>query len=125
MDKPQIDKIYINNLDDERFNKLRERYKSWKINSLNKELYFIIFESFSDELLSEISGGALKLYVFLGLKSDHYYGYSWFSIKKLADYFKVSERTVSTWIKELIELKLIERVVLDEYAFSLTVLKPY
>ncbi len=64
MDKPQIDKIYINNLDDERFNKLRERYKSWKINSLNKELYFIIFESFSDELLSEISGGALNYMFF-------------------------------------------------------------
>ena len=120
-----FDKFYINNLEDSRVQNLREEYKLWKQKYLNEKLYFTIFEPFSDELLFQISGGALKLYIFLGLKSDLYLGDSWYSIKKLADYFKVSERTITNWIKELTELNLIERISLEKYSFNITILKPY
>jgi len=73
-------------------------------------LFFPIFENFKDKLyLKNLSGGALKLYIFLGIYSKYNSGESWYSIPSIAKYFNKSERTISYWIKELTQNKLIYR----------------
>lgn len=104
----------------------KENYKVWKDNSLENAGYFVIFNGFLEQkMLKKISGNALKLYVFLGIKSDNYTGESFFSIQSIAKYFGKSERTISNWIAELEELKLIKRVQLKHNEVSHTFLQPY
>ena len=112
----------------------KNRYSDRKSESLNNSGFFVIFNGFSDEfdstkkksLLQNISGGALKLYVFLGLKADNTTGEVFYSIKTLAKYFNKNERTINNWMHELEkELHLIYRVQLDYNRVSHTYLQIY
>lgn len=87
------------------------KYYDWIIAARNEnKLFFPIFENFKDKLyLKNLSGGALKLYIFLGIYSKYNSGESWYSIPSIAKYFNKSERTISYWIKELTQNKLIYR----------------
>lgn len=115
-------------------NAYKSRYEEWKKESLDKSGFFVIFNGFAEEedpktkktLLQSISGGALKLYVFLGLKSNNYTGEVFYSIKSLANYFDTSERTINNWIHELEkELHLIYRIQFDYNKVSHTYLQIY
>ncbi|MGW7816520.1 helix-turn-helix domain-containing protein, partial [Staphylococcus xylosus] len=75
--------------------------------------------------LNKISGGALKLYVYLGIHSENATGESFYKIKSISDYFNVSERTVSNWFRELLKLRLIERYQLELNGVSHTYLNVY
>lgn len=104
----------------------RANYKKWKELSLDTVGYFPIFQSFKEEfLLREISGNALKLYIYLGLHTGNKTGETWVTIESMATYFKKSHRTISNWIDELIELNLIERKQLTFNAPAHTFLLPY
>ena len=111
----------------------KKRYDSWKKKSLNESGFFVIFNGFSEEkrplshkaLLQEISGGALKLYIFLGIKSDNFTGESFYSIKSIANYFGKSERTINNWFSELEKLNLIYRAQLEYNGVSHTYLQTY
>jgi len=111
----------------------KKRYSSWKKKSLNESGFFVIFNGFLDEkkplshkaLLQEISGGALKLYIFLGIKSDNFTGESYYSIKSIANYFGKSERTINNWFNELEKLNLIYRAQLEYNGVSHTYLQTY
>ena len=102
-------------------------YEKWKKNTLSYKVgYFIIFQTFKDNnLLAQISGSALKLYLFLGLHTNNYSGECWVTIQKAAEYFGKDPRTISIWIKELEKLGLIERVQVKPKQPSYTFLKPY
>lgn len=104
----------------------RSRYKKWKEDSLVFVGYFPIFQSFKEEfILRDLSGNALKLYVYLGLHSGNKTGETWVTIENIAKYFDKSPRAVSYWIEELVESKLIERVQLKYNESAHTFLIPY
>ena len=51
---------------------MKKNYEIWKQNGLNNNGYFIIFDGFlENNKLRNISGGALKLYIYLGLNSKN------------------------------------------------------
>lgn len=104
----------------------RANYKLWKELSLDNEGYFPIFQMFKEDfLLSKISGNALKLYIYLGLHTGNKTGETWINIESMAKYFNKSPRTISNWLDELINLKLIERCQLKFNASAHTFLLPY
>lgn len=104
----------------------RNNYRYWKKNNLKTSGYFIIFNGFkSNGYLKNISGNALKLYVYLGIHSDNETGESFHSIATIAKYFGKSERTVYNWFSELIELHLIRKAQLEFNGPSHTFMQPY
>ena len=104
----------------------KRNYNNWKKDSLDSKGFFVIFNGFLEkDYLSEISGGALKLYVYLGIHSNNATGESFYKIKSISDYFDVSERTVSNWFRELIKLRLIERYQMELNGVSYTYLNVY
>lgn len=105
---------------------LKKNYDIWKRDALNNNGFFIIFNGFVDQnILTKISGGALKLYIFLGIKSNNKTGESFYTISQMADYFQTSERTISNWILELEKLNLIIRYQLKFNSVAHTFLNPY
>lgn len=104
----------------------KKNYGIWKKNSLDKNGFFVIFNGFVEkDYLKKISGGALKLYIYLGIHSDNSTGESFYSLKSISQYFNVSERTISNWFKELLRLKLIQRYQLEFNGVSHTYLNVY
>lgn len=105
---------------------LRNNYKSWKFNSLDNVGYFIVFQGFEEsKKLKNISGNALKLYIFLGIHANNYEGIVWYSTKTIANYFEKSERTIRAWLKELDDMELITRMRLKYDGTVYTYLLPY
>ncbi|MGB2513197.1 helix-turn-helix domain-containing protein [Leuconostoc suionicum] len=93
---------------------------------MNNYGFFVIFNGFLDDgHLKKISGGALKLYVFLGIKSKNDTGESFYTVKQMADYFDVSTRSISNWIKELEKINLVERIQLEYNGVAHTFLNTY
>lgn len=92
------------------FKEMRDSYADWKeqIFTMNKP-FFPIHTDFQDLFLKEISGPALKLYVFLGINSRYHTGESWFSSKEVSEFFDRDQRTVLNWFQELEKLGLIFR----------------
>ena len=113
-------------MDNKKSKLIKENYAYWKKNSINNKGFFIIFNGFLEEnILKNISGGALKLYVFLGIKSDNNTGESFYTIPQISEYFGVSERSISNWFKELETLNLIFRFQLKFNSVSHTYLNTY
>lgn len=105
---------------------LRNDYKKWKLDSLDEAGYFIIFQGFlENRILRDISGNALKLYIYLGINSNNFEGVVWHSNSTIAKYFNKAERTIRTWMKELEELNLIKRMRVKYDGEVYTYLKPY
>lgn len=104
----------------------KSNYKNWKEFSLENDGYFPIFQSFKENyLLRRVSGNALKLYLYMGLHSGNKTGESWVTIETMGSYFEKSPRTISNWIKELEELRLIVRKQLKYNESSHTYFLPY
>jgi Helix-turn-helix domain len=104
----------------------RESYRKWKKLSLQYVGFFPVFQPFKEEfILKNLSGNALKLYIYLGLNSKNETGETWTSIDTIAKYFDKSPRTVSSWIKELESHQLIKRMQLKPNGPSHTFLRPY
>lgn len=106
--------------------KLRSTYELWKKDSLNNSGYFIIFNGFvENKKLENISGNALKLYIYLGVYANNNTGEVWHSNKTIAKYFHKSERTIRLWIQELEGLNLIRRMQLEYNGEPHVFLQPY
>lgn len=104
----------------------RSNYKKWKEKSLDTVGYFPIFQPFKEGfLLRELSGNALKLYVYLGLHTGNKTGETWVTIDSMAKYFEKSNRTISAWLEELIAHDLIVRIQLNYNEPAHTFLVPY
>jgi DNA-binding transcriptional ArsR family regulator len=103
-----------------------QSYEQWKDTRLNEPGWFPIFIDFKEsELLKNISGNALRLYIYLGLHSKNSTGESWHSLSSMAKYFGKSERTISNWLEELKYHNLVERIQLDRSTTAVTFLRPY
>lgn len=102
---------------------IMENWVKWKtFNQKANTIFFPIFKDFEDSALRDISGGACKLYIFLGLKARNT-GESWYSIQSMAEFLKVSTRTIDKWLQELEDRGLIAR---DRHSVSSTTyLLPY
>ena len=104
----------------------RSNYKKWKEKSLDLVGFFPVFHHFKEEfILRELSGNALKLYIYLGLHTGNKTGETWVTIESMARYFEKSPRTISYWLEELIEYRLITRIQLNHNEPSHTFLLPY
>ena len=106
---------------------LKNYYSSWrdfnKGNDESKETFAMIFTSFKN-ILPDIEGGALKLYLFFSFNATNSTGDSWYSVEKIAEFFHVSTRTVDKWIKILMEKELIYRDQ-NNHKSATTYLLPY
>lgn len=102
---------------------LKNNWRNWKaLNTDTKTIFFPITKDFEHIHLKDISGGACKLYIFLGLKSGEY-GHSWYSVDSMAQSLGVTSRTIDKWIQELEDRGLITR---DRHSItSTTYLLPY
>jgi hypothetical protein len=105
---------------------MRNNYKKWKIKALDESGYFVIFQGFLESgLLKNISGNALKLYIYLGLNASNIDGIVWHSNEKISIYFGKSERSVRLWMNELVTINLIKRIRLKYNGNVYTHLIPY
>lgn len=105
---------------------IKNNYNAWKNEGLSQGGYFIIFNGFQhSNKLKNISGNALKLYVYLGINSNSKTGEVWHSNTTIAKYFNKSERTIRGWMKELEDLNLIKRMQLEFNGNSHTYLQTY
>ena len=103
---------------------LKREYRRWKTHKLKSGKFFPVWMDFRP-FLPRLSGGALKLYLFLGLVSKNYTGESWYSNRRLAEKLGCSERAIQAWMAELRENGLVERLRLREHGVAFTYLRPY
>ena len=88
--------------------------------------FYPIFQPFKEnKMLKELSAGALRLYIYLGLSSGNLTGETWVSLETIAKYFEVSQRSVSQWFKELETFRLVDRIQFEFNGPSHTFLLPY
>lgn len=106
---------------------LRTTYSRWKnTKSERRTGFFMVYNDFKDYgLLKHISGGALKCYLFLGIVSKNDSGECWYTVESIANYFEVSPRTVSNWLKELERMNLIKKLQFHPNEPAHTFLRPY
>ena len=105
----------------------KKNYSTWKeINKSSFKPFCIIYYDFIEKnILKKINGNSLKLYIFLLMNSKNDTGESWYTIDSIAKYFNKSNRTISYWLKDLEDLKLIKRMQLEKNKESHTYLQPY
>lgn len=102
-----------------------KQYNIWRQRIfLSKIGFFPIFSSFEEKIIN-LSPGALKLYLYLGIHSNYQTGKSYYSISKLAEILHKSPRTISSWFKELEDNDVIVRKQEKLNGVSTTYLRPY
>ncbi|WP_371019030.1 helix-turn-helix domain-containing protein [Pseudalkalibacillus sp. JSM 102089] len=108
-----------------RATELRQEHSRWRDeNFIEKVGFFPVFSEFK-KFLPELSGGAVSLFIYLGLHSNNHTGECYHDINRISEFFGKSPRTISTWFKELEEVGLIERLQLKMNGVSHTFIKPY
>ncbi|MEW4226374.1 helix-turn-helix domain-containing protein [Rossellomorea marisflavi] len=104
---------------------LRKDHSQWRDEQFsNKNGFFPVFSEFKQHL-SDLSGGAVSLFLYLGLNSNNQTGECYHDISKISEYFGKSPRTISSWFKELEERQIIERLQLQLNGVSHTFIRPY
>ena len=105
---------------------LRNNHRQWKEERRSQKTpFFMIYKDFKDIYLKDISGGALKLYVYLGFHVNSFTGECWISTENIADFFGNDQRTVKKWISELEEIGLIRRIQNGFKRVANTFILPY
>lgn len=108
------------------FSENKERYSKWRndLQEINKP-FFMIPSDFKHLFLKDISGGALKLYLFLGFHAKYQTGDSWYTVEQVAAFFNKDQRTVANWFKELQDMGLVFREQKGIMMKANTFLQPY
>ena len=108
-----------------RAHRLRKRHALWRQNNFKrKEPFFPVFSSFS-YYLPKISGGAVSLFLYLGLHSNNQTGECYHDLKTISNFFNKTPRTITSWFKELEDVGLIERFQLHMNGVAHTFIVPY
>lgn len=122
--KKQFRKSHSEYMDD--FIALTDSHRSWRRwTQRNKRGFFPVFSPIFAEKMKNVSGNAIKLYIYLGMHIDNQAGYTMIAIDTMAEYFQTSNRTVHNWLKELKENKLIIRIQPAFKQTTYTFLIPY
>lgn len=120
--------FFRKSLDDknEKFREMRQEHESWKseLMAMNKP-FFMVPTDFSHLFLKDISGGALKLYLFLGFHSKYRSGESWYTNDQIGMFFEKDSRTITKWFKELENIGLIFRAQKGVMMKANTFLRPF
>jgi len=107
-------------------NNERKYYSEWRNkNEESNKPFFAIHSDFEVTCLKDISGGAFKLYTYLGFRAKYRTGEVWESIPEIALFFEKDERTIAKWFSELEKLNLISRHQTGYNRKANTFLKPY
>lgn len=111
---------------EEIFNQKKLDYAQWKdeLQEINKP-FFMIPTDFKHLFLKDISGGALKLFIFLGFHAKYQTGDTWYSASQIASFFEKDERTIANWFEELEKKGLIFREQKGYKMKANTFLRPY
>lgn len=95
----------------EDIHQLTDIHRAWRgWTKDNKKGFFPIFSPDFSAKAKDVSGNAIKLYLYLGSHIDNQAGYTLLSVDTMATYFNTSKRTVHNWLRELKQNKLIIRV---------------
>lgn len=104
---------------------LKKEHEEWRNkNFLDKNGFFPVFYDFKD-YLSVLSGGAVSLFIYIGLHANNQSGECYHDLERIANHFDRSTRTISSWFKELEDIGLIERLQLNLNGVSHTFIRPY
>lgn len=104
----------------------RDRYRDWKkYRKEENSPFFILYKDFQDEHLKKISGGALKLFIYLGFNTNNFTGECWLSSSEIAAYFGNDSRTIKNWFAELESLGLLKRIQTGFKRKANSFLQPY
>lgn len=107
-------------------NSERKYYSDWRNeNEQSNKPFFAVHSDFEVTCLKEISGGALKLYVYLGFRAKYRTGEVWESIPEISNFFEKDERTVAKWFSELERANLVSRYQTGFNRAANSFLKPY
>lgn len=105
---------------------LKQNYKLWRENNRKQNApFFVVYKDLQHKYLKELSGGAVKLFLYLGFHINTFTGECWVSSKTIAEYFGNDERTVKKWFNELEEKGLIVRIQTGYRRVANTFLLPY
>ncbi|TGE61095.1 hypothetical protein C6P21_02700 [Weissella confusa] len=101
------------------------KFNNWRKSQYRDNTgFFPLFQNFNI-ILQDLSPGACKLYIFLGLHSNYKTGESFYSLTKISSELDCSPRTISNWMKELEEKNLVVRKQKSLNGVSTTYLLPY
>lgn len=105
--------------------RLRKKHSQWReFNFNSKAGFFPVFKGF-EYYLPKISGGAVSLFLYIGLHSNNKTGECYHDLKTIADFFGKTERTITSWFKELEDVGLIERFQIKLNGVAHTFILPY
>lgn len=105
--------------------RLRNEHSRWMQYNFNfKAGFFPVFKGF-EYYLPKISGGATALFIYLGLHSNNKTGECYHDVKTIAKFFGKTERTITSWFKELEDVGLIERFQIKMNGVAHTFIRPY
>ncbi|WP_145153914.1 helix-turn-helix domain-containing protein [Paenibacillus xylanexedens] len=105
------------------FMQIHRNWRDWTKNS--RKGFFPVFTPDFSAISKDVSGNAIKLYLFLGANSDNQAGYTLISVETMAQHFETNTRTVHNWLKELKDNKMILRVQPGFKQATFTFLLPY
>lgn len=104
---------------------IKKEYAVWRSsNHMSNKGFFAVFSEF-ESYFSKLSPGAISLYLYLGIHSSNRYGVVFHSIETMANNLNRSNRTISNWLQELEDVKLIYREQERFNSVSITYLRPY
>ena len=105
----------------------KSEYEAWKKHRIaEKHGFFQIWQDFREFLpQNQLTGGALRLYLFFGIVSNNWTGHSWHSVKRIAKELGCGERSVLKWARELSDAGLIYRSQKKLNGVAHTYLRPY
>ncbi|MCM3625263.1 MULTISPECIES: helix-turn-helix domain-containing protein [Brevibacillus] len=104
---------------------LREKHIQWRNERfLLKDGFFPVFKDF-EYYLPKISGGAVSLFIYLGIHSNNKTGECYHDLERIAKFFDKTPRTITNWFAELEDIGLIERFQLKLNGVAHTFIVPY
>jgi hypothetical protein len=105
---------------------LREFHQSWRNwTKDNRKGFFPIFNPEFQNRIRDVSGSAIKLYLFLGAHTDSQTGECMVSIKTIEKHLNASRRSVLSWFAELKRYGLIIRIQPGFKRMTHTFMVPY
>lgn len=109
---------------DLRRDKYRDEYLQWRSQLMKAESGFFALYADFEPMLTQLSAGALRLYLYIGFHSDNWTGESWHSVDTMAKSLNVDARTVRKGLRELEDMGLIRRVQPRPRGRTFTYLRP-